>query len=144
MFMKNNKIDQIEQLLNSDLLNDLLPNNTDKTIVRDGIKIHVTKNNGNFSCEVTTEDYDDEAIKEYTANFKKQIGKLDDCLFVDAFDVIKKKIDSKEFDRLLDLKKFTREEADKTYKMIKYSNNVFKEFLKNKMSQLNELYKYFA
>lgn len=79
-------------------------------------------------------------IKELVKEFKDNIKKLDDDVFIDALEVIKEELDIKELDKLLSLDKYTEKEAKKVENMIDISSNIIANKLENKINEFISLY----
>lgn len=136
---------EFDSLLDAfNLLNCALPDDSEKEVSINGTKILLNKKDGKINIEITKEEtYDDTDIKTTIANYKRNIEELDDCLFLNAFDEMKDTIDVKEFDSLLKQDSFTEEEADKVYHYIDVSSDIICSHLKNKITDLTELYEKF-
>lgn len=136
---------EFDSLLDAfNLLNCALPDDSEKEVSINGTKILLNKKDGKINIEITKEEtYDDSDIKTTIANYKRNIEELDDCLFLNAFDEMKDTIDVKEFDSLLKQDSFTEEEADKVYNYIDVSSDIICSHLKNKITDLTELYEKF-
>ena len=89
------------------------------------------------------EKFDDTAIKEYVSQFKENIKELDDCLFVKVTEEFKKSFNTKEFDKLLNLDKYSQEDANKVVAMMSEFSDIVCEYLQSKIKKLVELYEKF-
>ena len=77
---------------------------------------------------------------ELCEEFKESLEELDACLFQEIFEDLE---DNKEFDRLLNLDKFTKEESIKVRKMINVASKRIAHKLLQRISEYQELYAVF-
>jgi hypothetical protein len=103
----------------------------------DNIEISYSNVNGRESLIVNGKELigEDSLIKEY----KDNIDKLDDCVFVDVLDEVGQVIDLKEFDKLLNKKERTSEESKQVHDQINYVYSVVRKKVKEKIKELSEL-----
>lgn len=142
---------EIESLLN---LLEILPDKVNENLEIDGTKINLIKNNNKFSItvssEIRDEDFDDMyiydyeiLIKEDIEKFKKSVEALDDCLFVTSVEDMRKSIDIKRFDELLNQDSFCFEEICEVSNMINKSSEIIRKHLRNKINELLYVYNKF-
>lgn len=119
----------------------LIPNDSDSCEEIGGYKISTSNRNGNISITVESveQKFDDTEIKELVSNYKENIGKLDDCLFLDILEEIKDHLDIKTFDELTNQDSYSEEDAEIVKSMINFTNLVVHENIVNKIQDLEEL-----
>lgn len=119
----------------------LIPNDSDSCEEIGGYKISTSNRNGNISITVESieQKFDDTEIKELVSNYKENIGKLDDCLFLDVLEEIKDHLDIKTFDELINQDSYSEEDAEIVKSMINFTNLVVHENIVNKIQDLEEL-----
>ena len=119
----------------------LIPNDSDSCEEIGGYKISTSNRNGNISITVESieQKFDDAEIKELVSNYKENIGKLDDCLFLDVLEEIKDHLDIKTFDELTNQDSYSEEDAEIVKSMINFTNSVAHENIVNKIQDLEEL-----
>ena len=119
----------------------LIPNDSDSCEEIGGYKISTSNQNGNISITVESveQKFDDTEIKELVSNYKENIGKLDDCLFLDILEEIKDYLDIKTFDELTNQDSYSEEDAEIVKSMINFTNLVVHENIVNKIQDLEEL-----
>ena len=119
----------------------LIPNDSDSCEEIGGYKISTSNRNGNISITVESveQKFDDTQIKELVSNYKENIGKLDDCLFLDVLEEIKDHLDIKTFDELTNQDSYSEEDAEIVKSMINFTNLVVHENIVNKIQDLEEL-----
>lgn len=122
-------------------LSTLIPNDSDSCEEIGGYKISTSNRNGNISITVESveQKFDDTEIKELVSNYKENIGKLDDCLFLDVLEEIKDHLDIKTFDELTNQDSYSEEDAEIVKSMINFTNLVVHENIVNKIQDLEEL-----
>lgn len=135
-----NDLFQLNTMAN--LLEALIPEGTNKKVEIDGIEYSINKKDNKVSISAV-EKFDDTAIKEYVSQFKENIKELDDCLFVKVTEEFKKSFNTKEFDKLLNLDKYSQEDADKVVAMMSEFSDIVCEYLQSKIKKLVELYEKF-
>lgn len=113
-----------------------LDKNINKEFEINGKKICIDKEDNCISISVETIDDTVELCEE----FKESLEDLDDCLFQEIFENLE---DNKEFDRLLNLDKFTKEESIKVRKMINVASKHIAHKLLQRISEYQELYAVF-
>lgn len=113
-----------------------LDNNINKEFEINGKKICIDKEDNCISISVETIDDTAELCEE----FKDSLEELDACLFQEIFEDLE---DNKEFDRLLNLDKFTKEESIKVRKMINVASKRIAHKLLQRISEYQELYAVF-
>lgn len=142
----NNELCQIENLANLiQVLNDVIPEGIEEKLETDGIQISLIKKDGDIKINVTSEEkpFNDSEIKEYVSNFRNNIKALDDSLFVKVTEEFGKHFNTKEFDNLLKLDRFTKQEAEKVTEMISEFSDLVCEHLQCEIKKLVELYERF-
>ena len=142
----NNELCQIENLANLiQVLNDIIPEGIEEKLEADGIQISLIKKDGDIKINVTSEEkpFNDSEIKEYVSNFRNNIKALDDSLFVKVTEEFDKHFNTKEFDNLLKLDRFTKQEAEKVTEMISEFSDIVCEHLQGEIEKLVELYERF-
>ena len=142
----NNELCQIENLANLiQVLNDVIPEGIEEKLEADGIQISLIKKDGDIKINVTSEEkpFNDSEIKEYVSNFRNNIKALDDSLFVKVTEEFDKHFNTKEFDNLLKLDRFTKQEAEKVTEMISEFSDIVCEHLQGAIEKLVELYERF-
>ena len=135
-----NDLFQLNTIAN--LLEALIPEGTNKKVEIDGIEYSINKKDNKVSISAV-EKFDDTAIKEYVSQFKENIKELDDCLFVKVTEEFKKSFNTKEFDKLLNLDKYSQEDANKVVAMMSEFSDIVCEYLQSKIKKLVELYEKF-
>ena len=135
-----NDLFQLNTMAN--LLEALIPEGTNKKVEIDGIEYSINKKDNKVSISAV-EKFDDTAIKEYVSQFKENIKELDDCLFVKVTEEFKKSFNTKEFDKLLNLDKYSQEDANKVVAMMSEFSDIVCEYLQSKIKKLVELYEKF-
>ena len=142
----NNELCQIESLANLlQVLNDAVPEGTEEKLEANGIQISLIKKDGDIKINVTREEksFNDSEVKEYVSNFRNNIKALDDSLFVKVTEEFGETFDTKEFDNLLKLDSYTKQEAEKVAEMISEFSNIVCEHLQCEIEKLVELYERF-
>lgn len=135
-----NDLFQLNTMAN--LLEALIPEGTNKKVEIDGVEYSINKKDNKVSISAV-EKFDDTAIKEYVSQFKENIKELDDCLFVKVTEEFKKSFNTKEFDKLLNLDKYSQEDANKVVAMMSEFSDIVCEYLQSKIKKLVELYEKF-
>lgn len=118
-----------------------IPENTEEQICINDLAISLSKKDGVIDVKIEVNPMDE--IKEKIANYKENIEALDDNTFLDILDEMREVIDIKEFDELLELEEFTKEEAARVEELIEHSTLIIHKFLQNKIQDLMELYERF-
>lgn len=142
----NNELCQIEYLANLiQALNDIIPEGIEEKLEADGIQVSLIKKDGDIKINVTSEEktFNDSEIKEYVSKFRNNIKALDDSLFVKVTEEFGETFDTKEFDNLLKLDSYTKQEAEKVTEMISEFSNIVCEHLQCEIEKLVELYERF-
>lgn len=142
----NNELCQIENLANLiQVLNDVISEGIEEKLEANGIQISLIKKDGDIKINVTSEEkpFNDSEIKEYVSNFRNNIKALDDSLFVKATEEFGKHFNTKEFDNLLKLDRFTKQEAEKVAEMISEFSDIVCEHLQCEIEKLVKLYERF-
>lgn len=119
----------------------LISNNSDSYQELGGYRIITSNHDGsiNITVEPIEQTFDDTQIKELVSNYKRNIGKLDDCLFLEVLDEIKDHLDIKTFDELINQDSYSEEDAEIVKSMINFTNLVVHEYIVNKLQDLEEL-----
>lgn len=119
----------------------LIPNNSSSYQEIGGHRISTSNHDGsiNITVEPIEQTFDDTQIKELVSDYKRNIGKLDDCLFLEILDEIKDHLDIKTFDELINQNSYSEEDAEIVKSMINFTNLVAHEHIVNKIQDLEEL-----
>lgn len=142
----NNELCQIENLANLiQVLNDIIPEGIEEKLETNGIQVSLIKKDGDIKINVTSEEkiFNDSEIKKYVSDFRNNIKALDDSLFVKVTEEFGETFDTKEFDNLLKLDSYTKQEAEKVTEMISEFSNIVCEHLQCEIEKLVELYERF-
>ena len=142
----NNELCQIESLANLiQMLNDVVPEGTEEKLEANGIQVSLIKKDGDIKINVTSEEkpFNDSEVKEYVSEFRNNIEALNDSLFVKVTEEFGKHFDTKEFDNLLKLDRYTKQEAEKVAKMISEFSDIVCKNLQCEIEKLVELYERF-
>ena len=142
----NNELCQIENLANLiQVLNDIIPEGIEEKLETNGIQVSLIKKDGDIKINVTSEEktFNDSEVKEYVSHFRNNIKALDDSLFVKVTEEFGETFDTKEFDNLLKLDRYTKQEAEKVAEMISEFSNIVCEHLQCEIEKLVELYERF-
>ena len=142
----NNELCQIEYLANLiQVLNDIIPEGIEEKLETNGIQVSLIKKDGDIKINVTSEEktFNDSEIKKYVSDFRNNIKALDDSLFVKVTEEFGETFDTKEFDNLLKLDSYTKQEAEKVTEMISEFSNIVCEHLQCEIEKLVELYERF-
>ena len=142
----NNELCQIENLANLiQVLNDIIPEGIEEKLEADGIQVSLVKKDGDIKINVTSEEklFNDSEVKEYVSEFRNNIEALNDSLFVKVTEEFGKHFDTKEFDNLLKLDRYTKQEAEKVAEMISEFSDIVCEHLQCEIEKLVELYERF-
>lgn len=135
----------MEELMNLESLIDLIPENCDQEFEINGNKLSV-KRSGNVvevKVEMADDKFDDSEIKALISEYKENLEALDDQVFLDSVESLKKRVDIREFNDLLDLDSFTEEEAATVESYINESNDIIRELLKTKLDNMCNLFNRF-
>lgn len=133
-----NEFDEFDEIIS--MLTKLIPDGTNQESIIDGVTYKFSKDKGEIKIEIN-ETFD--KTKELVSNYKENIKALDDNLFLEAVEELRSKIDLKEFNELLDLENFNKEQADKVEEMISISSDVICSHMQHKIQDLIELYEKF-
>ena len=129
------------------MMNDLLKlwDNLNKAIPegvqefeQDGVKYSIDKKDGYLSVKV--EKNTDPEIKNIVVSFKEKLEDLDDDLFIELFEDLKKEIDVNRFSELLDKDQYTIEEADEVKGLINQSVKIIHSKLQDMIENLVDVY----
>ena len=129
------------------MMNDLLKlwDNLNKAIPegvqefeQDGVKYSIDKKDGYLSVKV--EKNTDPEIKNVVVSFKEKLEDLDDDLFIELFEDLKKEIDVNRFSELLDKDQYTIEEADEVKGLINQSVKIIHSKLQDMIENLVDVY----
>lgn len=123
-----------------DSLNDSIPNGSQE-FEQNGVKYSINKEDGYLSVKV--EKNNDPEIKDVVISFKEKLEDLDDDLFIELFEDLKKEIDTNRFSTLLTKDQFTIEEANEVRSLINQSVKIIRESLQDKIENLVETYEKF-
>lgn len=121
-----------------EVLKMLIPNNSDSYTEIEGHRISMSNNNGSINITIE-QTFDDTEIKELVLNYKRNMAKLDDCLFLEVLDEIKDHLDIKTFDELTNQDSYSEEDAEIVKSMISFTSLVVHEHIVNKLQDLEEL-----
>lgn len=104
-------------------------------------RVNASNMNGviRISVEPTEQAYDDTKVKELVSNYKRNMDRLDDCLFLEVLDEIKDHLDLKTFNELTEQDSYSEEDAEIVKSMINFTNLVVHEHIVNKIQDLEEL-----
>lgn len=110
----------------------------------DGNKLVLTKTDNGFELKIQSieedfEAFDDTQIKQVVSDFKKNIDKIDDSMFIESLKLFKEVADIKKFNNLLDKEEFNEEEAVEIKKMINKYAQVIKDLIDMKIDNLADL-----
>lgn len=109
----------------------------------EGNKLSLIKTDNGFSLTIESNEkedvFDDSKIKETVVDFKQNINKLDDSLFIESLKQFKEIADIKRFNDLLNQDNFTEEEAFEINKMINKYAQVIKDLIDIKIDNLADL-----
>ena len=142
----NNELCQIENLANLiQVLNDIIPEGIEEKLKANGIQVSLVKKDGDIKINVTSEEkpFNDSEIKKYVSDFRNNIKAIDDSLFVKVTEEFGETFDTKEFDNLLKLDSYTKQEAEKVAERISEFSNIVCEHLQCEIEKLVELYERF-
>lgn len=119
----------------------LIPNNSDSYEEIGEHRISTSNHDGsiNITVEPIEQTFDDTQIKELVLNYKKNIARLDDCLFLEILEEIKDHLDMKTFDELINQSSYSEKDAEIVKSMIDFTNLVAHEHIVNKIQDLEEL-----
>lgn len=119
----------------------IIPANSDFSQCHGQYKINVSNTDGviRVSVEPIEQTYDDTKIKELVSDYKRNIEKLDDCLFLEVLDEIKDCLDIKTFDELINQNSYSEEDAEIVKSMIGFTTFVIHQHIINKIQDLEEL-----
>jgi hypothetical protein len=84
-------------------------------------------------------EFDDTEIKNSIAQFKENLKKVDDNLFITFCESLGQIMDVNEFNKLLDLESFNKEEAEHVGCLMRQSKNVLIELINSRIEYLNDL-----
>ena len=87
--------------------------------------------------------FNDSEVKEYVSEFRNNIEALNDSLFVKVTEEFGETFDTKEFDTLLKLDSYTKQEAEKVTEMISEFSDIVCKHLQCEIEKLVELYERF-
>lgn len=133
-------MDEFDKMLK--LLTSLIPDGTKQELEIDGVKYKFSKDGGDIKIELN-ESFDDTSTKEIVTEYKENIKKLDDDLFVEVTEELSSKLNLKEFNELLDLESFNEEQANKVEEMIDVSSDIICLHIQHKIQDMVELYEKF-
>ena len=142
----NNELCQIENLANLiQVLKDIIPEGIEEKLEADGIQVSLIKRDGDIKINVTSEEkpFNGPQLKEYISDFKSNLDALDDSLIVKVTEEFGETFDTKEFDTLLKLDSYTKQEAEKVAEMISEFSDIVCEHLQCEIEKLVELYERF-
>lgn len=142
---KTINLNELPDLAN--ILSLCIPDGTVETFESDNLKCHLEKDKGYLKIKIETtecdEEFDDSTIKELVKDYKDNIKALDDTIFVEVVEELKSKLDLNQFNELLDLEKFDKEQAQEVEKMMHISTDVICLHLQHKIQDMVELYEKF-
>ena len=84
-------------------------------------------------------EFDDTEIKNSIAQFKENLKKVDDNLFITFCESLGQIMDVNEFNKLLDLESFNKAEAEHVGCLMQQSKNVLIELINSRIEYLNDL-----
>lgn len=120
-----------------DNLNEAIPEGVQE-FEQDGVKYSIDKKDGYLSVKV--EKNTDPEIKNIVVSFKEKLENLDDDLFIELFEDLKKEIDINRFSELLDKDQYTIEEADEVKGLINQSVKIIHSKLQDMIENLVDVY----
>lgn len=120
-----------------DNLNEAIPEGVQE-FEQDGVKYSIDKKDGYLSVKV--EKNTDPEIKNIVVSFKEKLENLDDDLFIELFEDLKKEIDVNRFSELLDKDQYTIEEADEVKGLINQSVKIIHSKLQDMIENLVDVY----
>lgn len=120
-----------------DNLNEAIPEGVQE-FEQDGVKYSIDKKDGYLSVKV--EKNTDPEIKDIVVSFKEKLENLDDDLFIELFEDLKKEIDVNRFSELLDKDQYTIEEADEVKGLINQSVKIIHSKLQDMIENLVDVY----
>lgn len=120
-----------------DNLNEAIPEGVQE-FEQDGVKYSIDKKDGYLSVKV--EKNTDPEIKNIVVSFKEKLENLDDDLFIELFEDLKKEIDVNRFSKLLDKDQYTIEEADEVKGLINQSVKIIHSKLQDMIENLVNVY----
>lgn len=120
-----------------DNLNEAIPEGVQE-FEQDGVKYSIDKKDGYLSVKV--EKNTDPEIKDIVISFKEKLEDLDDDLFIELFEDLKKEIDVNRFSELLDKDQYTIEEADEVKGLINQSVKIIHSKLQDMIENLVDAY----
>lgn len=120
-----------------DNLNEAIPEGVQE-FEQDGVKYSIDKKDGYLSVKV--EKNTDPEIKDIVVSFKEKLENLDDDLFIELFEDLKKEIDVNRFSELLDKDQYTIEEADEVKGLINQSVKIIHSKLQDMIENLVDAY----
>lgn len=118
-------------------LNEAIPEGVQE-FEQDGVKYSIDKKDGYLSVKV--EKNTDPEIKNIVVSFKEKLEDLDDDLFIELFEDLKKEIDVNRFSELLDKDQYTIEEADEVKGLINQSVKIIHSKLQDMIENLVDVY----
>lgn len=135
----------MEELTNLESLIDLIPENCEQEFEINGNKLSVKRSDNvvEIKIEMADDKFDDSEIKALISEYKENLEALDDQVFLDSVESLKKRVDIREFNDLLDLDSFTEEEAATVESYINESNDIIRELLKTKLDNMCNLFNRF-
>lgn len=132
-------LDEIFQLnAITDLLGALVPEGTHKKVEIDNVEYTISNKDNKINIEVV-EKFNDTDIKEYISQFKENIKLINDCIFLKVTEEFGKSYNTKEFDELLKLDSYTKQDAEKVVKMISKFSDIVNDNLQCEIEKLVEL-----
>lgn len=124
----------------SNLINLLIPEGTDKEVDMDGVKLHITKKDGNVKIE-TIDEFDDSDIKAEIKEFQAKIKELDDDTFAEVCESVDFNIN--EFNKLIELKDINEKQAEEIDDCITKFGQAVCSNLQKKIEDLVSVYQRF-
>lgn len=123
------------------LFTNMIPEGTDAVEEVEGTTFRLVKKNGKILFEMNYEqEFDDSETLEVIKEYKESIKELDDETFLKATEDLKKLIDIKEFDSLLNQEHFNEEESNKVCDMMNKSTRLICLHLQSSIQDLARLY----
>lgn len=80
-----------------------------------------------------------EVVKSRVSEYKENIKKLDDDLFISVVEELETKLDLKEFNDLLELEEYDEDSLKVLLIYLELSSNIIKEKIEEKVNDLEEL-----
>ena len=144
-----NKLESIYDLMG---LFSAIPVGTEEKITINDLTITLSKTTDSVNLKVEKEDeecestaFNDRQIKEKVKEYKDNVNALDQDLFIECLEEMKKGIPLVEFDKLLSLESYNEEQAERVSDLIDDSSliihHVIQEYMEEVADEYEELVK---